>query len=151
MCDIDKKWYFLDIFWDFIDNDILLSVLLCWYLKDYRGQLTPVFFIFFILCVRGQFTAVIEMNLFQQVLWAFLPLSHFFSKSVHHLWVKFLHLGCYQVNEISINRIHLCNAEKTEVASEVAFRCIYTLFNAALRTWNALTCSYKCINNVLIF
>ncbi len=21
VCDIDKKWYFLDIFWDFIDND----------------------------------------------------------------------------------------------------------------------------------
>ncbi len=48
---------------------------MCWYLKDYHGELTPEFLIF---CVRGQFTAVIEINLFQQVLWAFLPLKTFF-------------------------------------------------------------------------
>ncbi len=133
MCDFDKKWYVLDIFWDFIDNDIddiLLSVLLCWYFKDYHGQLTPEFLIFFIFCVCGQFTAVIEINLFRHVLWAF-----FFLKVciIFHLSVKFLHLGCYQVNQISINRIDLCNAEKTQASSEVAFRCIYTQFNAALR------------------
>ncbi len=46
--------------------------------------------------------------------------------------------------------MYLCNAEETEAASEEAFRCIYTLFNAAQKD-NALTCSYKCINNVLIF
>ncbi len=27
--------------------------------------------------------------------------------------------------------MYLCNAEETEAASEEAFRCIYTLFNAA--------------------
>ncbi len=70
--------YFLGFYRYRYLDDILLSVLLCWYLKDYRGQLTPTFFIFFIFCVRGQFTAVIEMNLLQQVLWAFLPLIHFF-------------------------------------------------------------------------
>ncbi len=45
MSDIDKKY--INIFWDFIENDIdniLLIVLLCWYLKEHRGQLTPKLF-----------------------------------------------------------------------------------------------------------
>ncbi len=37
----------------------------------------------------------------------------FFSKSVHHQ-VKFLYLGCYQENEMSINKIDLCNGEETQ-------------------------------------
>ncbi len=49
------------------------------------------FYILHILC--GQFTAAIEMSLFQQVIWAFLPLSHFFSKSVHHLLSQILAFG----------------------------------------------------------
>ncbi len=57
----------------------------------------------------------------------------FFSKVCTIFWVKFLHLGRYQANEISINKMYLCNAEETEAALEVAFRCIYTRFNAALR------------------
>ncbi len=32
VCDIEKKLY-LDMFGDFFNNDILLSVLLCWYLN----------------------------------------------------------------------------------------------------------------------
>ncbi len=44
---------------------------------------------------------------------------------------QFLHLGCYQADEIRINKMYLCNA------SEEAFRCIYTLFNAAQKDKNA--------------
>ncbi len=59
--------------------------------------------------------------------------------SVHHIFSQILkwnqsitisNLSCYQENELSIDKINLCTAEKTEAASEVAFRCIYTLFNA---------------------
>ncbi len=55
----------ISIFLDFIDNDIImLSVLLRWYLKDYRGQLThKVFDILHILC--GGYFPPIEINLFQ--------------------------------------------------------------------------------------
>ncbi len=49
----------------------------------------------------------------------------FFLKVCIIFWVKFLHLGCYQADEISINKMYLCNAY------EEAFRYIYTLFNAA--------------------
>ncbi len=84
--------------------------------------------------MRGQFTAVIEINLFQQVLWAFLPLSHFFSKSVHHLLSLILAFGLLpsKLNQDQRNSSLQCR-ENTEVASEVACRCIYTLFNAAQR------------------
>ncbi len=47
-----------------------------------------------------------------------------FSKSVHYLlsqiltfnqWIRIIRLlGCYQANEISINKINLCNAEETQ-------------------------------------
>ncbi len=47
-----------------------------------------------------------------------------FYKSVYHLSSQILtfnqsiriirHLGCYQTNDISINKIHLCNAEETQ-------------------------------------
>ncbi len=43
---------------------ILLSVLFCWHLKDYCGQLTLSFYILRIMC-GGRFTAVTEIDLFQ--------------------------------------------------------------------------------------
>ncbi len=58
-------------------------------LQDWRGQLTPkVFDILHVL--RGQFTAVIEMNIFQQKLFLsfmgiFAFIKPFFSRSVHYL------------------------------------------------------------------
>lgn len=52
MCDIDKDLD-LDIFFVDNDNDILLSVFLCWYLGMIlagRGQQRRKLFIFFIFC-----------------------------------------------------------------------------------------------------
>ncbi len=114
MCDIDPKILYLDIFWDFIDNNnqtIFLSVLLCWHLKEHHGQLTPdLFCIFFLFCVvhssdRNSSFPIRFMGIF-----TFKP---FFSKSVHHQ-VKFLYLGCYQEDEMSINKINLYNGEETQ-------------------------------------
>ncbi len=42
---------FMDM--DFIDGDILLSVLLCWHLKDCRGQMTPEVFDILITLIRN--------------------------------------------------------------------------------------------------
>ncbi len=66
VCDIDKIWH-LNIFWDFIDNDnqmIFCYDLQCVAPQACRGPLTPKVYEF--LC-GAQFTAVTEMNLFQQV------------------------------------------------------------------------------------
>ncbi len=65
-------------------DDILLSVLLCWYRKDFRGQRTPkVFDILHILC--GQFIAVTEIKSFSisfMAIFTFKPYFFFFL-SVH--------------------------------------------------------------------
>ncbi len=107
-------------------------MLLCWYLKDYHGQLTPEF------CGPQQWYKLIFYNKFYRYF-----LTYFFLKVCIIFWVKFLYLGCYQANEISIIKI-------TEAASEEGFRFTHG-FMQLRGTWNALTCSYKSINNVLIF
>ncbi len=67
-----------------------------------------------------------------------------FSKSVHLLnqivafnqSIRIIrHLGCYQTNETSFNKMYLCR-------SWIAFRCIYMQLRG---TGSALTCTYKCI------
>ncbi len=45
-----------------------------------------------------------------------------------------MHLGCYQADEISINKTDLCNAEKTQTLHLKCHLDVFTLFNAAL--WN---------------
>ncbi len=88
-----------------------------------------VFYILHTVCA-GQFTAVIEIcsNKFRLIFTFYghfyLYKAFFFPKSVHHLLSQILtsnqsirvirHLGCYQTNDISINKIHLCNAEETQ-------------------------------------
>ncbi len=61
------------------------------------------------------------------------------------------HLGCYQANGVSIDKIHLSNAEETEVALEWHLDDFTHCLLQLRGTCNAFTCSYKCINNVLIF
>ncbi len=52
----------------------------------------------------------------------------------------------------SINIIHLCNAEEKQNLHLKWLLDAFTHCLMQLRgTWHALTCSYKCINNVLIF
>ncbi len=41
MCDVDKNISIFSAFLSITIDNILLIVLLCWYLKDYCGQLTP--------------------------------------------------------------------------------------------------------------
>ncbi len=55
------------------------------------------------------------------------------------------HVGCYQTNETSINKLIFA-----EVASEVAFICIYTLFNADPRDMECSDLQLQ-MHNVLIF
>ncbi len=81
MCDIDKIWH-LDIFWDFIDNDnqmIFCYDLHCVALQACRGPLTPKVYEFLHILCGAQFTAVTEINLFQQVYNYFLPLMDIFT------------------------------------------------------------------------
>ncbi len=56
-------------------------------------------------------------------------LSHFFFFTFNQ---SVRHLGCYQANGVSIDKIHLSNAEETEVASEWHLDD-FTQFNAAQR------------------
>ncbi len=67
VCDIDEKLY-LDIFCDFIDNDNETM--------KKKKKTRIIFDILHILC--GQFTAVTEINIFQQVLRDFDPCGHFY-------------------------------------------------------------------------
>ncbi len=77
-----------------------------------------------------------------------------FSKSVHLLnqivtcnqSISIIrHLGCYQqMKPVSTKLIF------AEVAYEVAFRCIYTLFNAAQRDMECFNLQLQ-MHNVLIF
>ncbi len=66
-------------------------------------------------------------------------IKQFFYKSVHHLFSQILKLnhqsvriirplGCYRANEISIDKINLCNAEETQKLH--LKRRLNTLFNA---------------------
>ncbi len=118
-----------------------------------------VFDILHILC--GQFTSVIEINLFIQVkidfylLWAILPLiKPLFSKSMHLLSqivtfnqsIRIIrHLSCYQTNETSINKMNLC---RSCIWSGIYTLCLDVFTHCLMQlrwTWSALTWSYKCI------
>ncbi len=73
----------------------------------------------------------------------------FFISSINQSISIIRHLGCYQTNKISIHKIHLCNAEETTLHLKWN-RYFYPLVMQLWGSWNALICSYKWINNVLI-
>ncbi len=119
-------------------------VLVLIYFKDYRGQRTPDFFLYSSYSVGS--TATIKMNLFQKKCIGIFTVKPFFSKRVHHLLSQILVFGLLpsKLNKYQQNWSLYCRGNTKD-----AYRCIYTPFNAG--TQNALTCSYKFINNVFIF
>ncbi len=59
-------------------------------------------------------------------------------------------MGCYQTNEIGINKMNLCTVEETQKLHLKWDRYIYPLIMQLWGTWDALICSHKWINHVLI-